>query len=34
MIPDLTMSQVVLVLGLVFAALVFVIARAYFERGK
>lgn len=33
MLPDLTLSQVVLVLGLVFAWLVFVIARAFFERG-
>jgi len=31
MMPDLSMSQVVLILGLVFAALLFVIARAYFE---
>jgi hypothetical protein len=30
--PDLTMPQVVLILGLLFAWLVFVIARAFFER--
>lgn len=30
--PDLTMPQVVLIVGLVFAWLVFVIARAWFER--
>jgi hypothetical protein len=30
--PDLTMPQVVLILGLIFAWLVFVIARAFFER--
>jgi hypothetical protein len=30
--PDLTMPQVVLIVGLVFAWVVFVIARAYFER--
>lgn len=29
--PDLTMPQVVLLLGLVWAFLVFVIARAWFE---
>jgi hypothetical protein len=30
--PDLTMPQVVLILGLIFAWLLFVIARAWFER--
>jgi hypothetical protein len=30
--PDLTMPQVVLLLGLIFAWLIFVIARAFFER--
>jgi hypothetical protein len=30
--PDLTMPQVVLILGLIFAWLVFDIARALFER--
>lgn len=30
--PDITMPQAVLIVGLVFAALLFVIARAWFER--
>jgi hypothetical protein len=31
--PDVTLPQALLIVGLVFAWLVFVIARAYFERG-
>lgn len=31
--PDLTLPQAIGLVGLVFAWLVFVIARAYFERG-
>jgi hypothetical protein len=31
--PDLTLPQAIVVVGLVFAWLIFVIARAYFERG-
>jgi hypothetical protein len=34
MLPDLTLPQTLLVLGLVFAWLIFVIARAYFESGR
>jgi hypothetical protein len=30
--PDLTLPQAIVVVGLVFAWLIFVIARAYFER--
>jgi hypothetical protein len=30
--PDFTMPQVVLIVGLVFAWLIFIIARAFFER--
>jgi len=33
MLPDVTLPQALLLVGLVFAWLVFVIARAWFERG-
>jgi uncharacterized protein YybS (DUF2232 family) len=33
-VPDITVPQAIVIVGLVFAWLVFVIARAWFERGR
>jgi hypothetical protein len=33
-LPDLSLAQAILVVGLVFAWLVFILARAWFEQGR